>query len=229
MDHAPQRPARPGEPPEAARVGGRVGLLDGRHRRGGDPLRGLPDDGAGRLRREAGPGLRRRPERRADPRAHRRHQSPGRRLPVGEDGHQRPPRPGLLRHPGAPRRQVRGAARRDHRHAQLHPLRRLLLRGRFPGGGGARPVRGSRRGRGAARGAHRRPGHHRQLPRPLPDGLLAQPEPVRHPGGLAVWSQLWGIAGAVLAVPITSVMVIVFSEFAGTRPIAILLSKNGRP
>ncbi|MGA8889918.1 MAG: AI-2E family transporter [Anaeromyxobacteraceae bacterium] len=46
---------------------------------------------------------------------------------------------------------------------------------------------------------------------------------------LAVWTQLWGIAGAVLAVPITSVMVIVFSEFAGTRPIAILLSKNGRP
>jgi len=46
---------------------------------------------------------------------------------------------------------------------------------------------------------------------------------------LAVWSQLWGVAGAVLAVPITSVMVIVFSEFAGTRPIAILLSKNGHP
>jgi len=46
---------------------------------------------------------------------------------------------------------------------------------------------------------------------------------------LAVWSQLWGVAGAVLAVPITSVMVIVFSEFAGTRFIAILLSKNGRP
>ena len=35
---------------------------------------------------------------------------------------------------------------------------------------------------------------------------------------LAVWAQLWGIAGAILAVPITSVMVIVFSEFAGTRP-----------
>jgi AI-2 transport protein TqsA len=44
---------------------------------------------------------------------------------------------------------------------------------------------------------------------------------------LAVWSQLWGIAGAFLAVPITAVMVIVFSEFAGTRPIAILLSKTG--
>ena len=46
---------------------------------------------------------------------------------------------------------------------------------------------------------------------------------------LAVWSQLWGVAGAILAVPITAVMVIVLSEFAGTRPIAILLSKNGRP
>ncbi len=46
---------------------------------------------------------------------------------------------------------------------------------------------------------------------------------------LAVWSQLWGISGAFLAVPITAVMVIVLSEFAGTRPIAILLSKNGRP
>jgi predicted PurR-regulated permease PerM len=46
---------------------------------------------------------------------------------------------------------------------------------------------------------------------------------------LAVWSQLWGVAGAVLAVPITSVLVIVLSEFPGTRPIAILLSKNGRP
>jgi AI-2 transport protein TqsA len=46
---------------------------------------------------------------------------------------------------------------------------------------------------------------------------------------LAVWSQLWGVAGAFLAVPITAVMVIVFSEFAGTRPIAILLSKTGLP
>jgi len=46
---------------------------------------------------------------------------------------------------------------------------------------------------------------------------------------LAVWSQLWGVAGAFLAVPITAVMVIVFSEFGGTRPIAVLLSKAGVP
>jgi len=45
---------------------------------------------------------------------------------------------------------------------------------------------------------------------------------------LAVWSELWGITGAFLAVPITAILTIVFSEFTGTRPIAVLLSKNGR-
>lgn len=45
---------------------------------------------------------------------------------------------------------------------------------------------------------------------------------------LAVWSELWGIPGAFLAVPITAIMAIVFSEFAGTRPLAVLLSKSGR-
>ncbi len=45
---------------------------------------------------------------------------------------------------------------------------------------------------------------------------------------LAVWSAMWGIAGAFLAVPITAIMAIVFSEFAGTRPIAVLLSRNGK-
>jgi predicted PurR-regulated permease PerM len=45
---------------------------------------------------------------------------------------------------------------------------------------------------------------------------------------LAVWSQLWGVAGAFLAVPITAVMAIVFSEFPGTRPLAVLLSQNGK-
>ncbi len=45
---------------------------------------------------------------------------------------------------------------------------------------------------------------------------------------LAVWSALWGIPGAFLAVPITAVMAIVFSEFDGTRPIAVMLSRTGR-
>ncbi len=46
--------------------------------------------------------------------------------------------------------------------------------------------------------------------------------------GLTVWSGLWGIPGAFLAVPITAIMAIVFSRFAGTRPIAVLLSRDGR-
>jgi len=46
---------------------------------------------------------------------------------------------------------------------------------------------------------------------------------------LAVWSELWGVPGAFLAVPITAILTIVFSEFPGTRPIAVLLSSTGRP
>jgi predicted PurR-regulated permease PerM len=45
---------------------------------------------------------------------------------------------------------------------------------------------------------------------------------------LAVWSDLWGIAGAFLAVPITAVIAIICSEFSSTRPVAVLLSQNGR-
>jgi AI-2 transport protein TqsA len=41
---------------------------------------------------------------------------------------------------------------------------------------------------------------------------------------LSVWSSLWGLAGAILAVPLTSMMVIVFNAIPETRPIAILLS-----
>lgn len=45
---------------------------------------------------------------------------------------------------------------------------------------------------------------------------------------LAVWSELWGIPGAFLAVPITAIVVIVLSEFPGARPVAVLLSRDGR-
>jgi len=45
---------------------------------------------------------------------------------------------------------------------------------------------------------------------------------------LAVWSELWGVPGAFLAVPITAILTIVLSEFPGTRPIAVLISSNGR-
>ncbi len=44
---------------------------------------------------------------------------------------------------------------------------------------------------------------------------------------LTVWYALWGVGGAILAVPMTSVVVIILAEFQPTRPIAILLSQDG--
>jgi predicted PurR-regulated permease PerM len=44
---------------------------------------------------------------------------------------------------------------------------------------------------------------------------------------LAIWSSLWGIAGAFLAVPMMAVLMIVLASFQGTRPIAVLISSNG--
>jgi AI-2 transport protein TqsA len=44
---------------------------------------------------------------------------------------------------------------------------------------------------------------------------------------LSFWGVLWGITGMLLSVPITVMMVIVFSQFNATRPLAIILSKNG--
>lgn len=44
---------------------------------------------------------------------------------------------------------------------------------------------------------------------------------------LVVWSSIWGVAGAILSAPITAILVIILSEFSGTRPIAVLLSRDG--
>ena len=45
---------------------------------------------------------------------------------------------------------------------------------------------------------------------------------------LAFWGALWGIAGAVLAIPLTASLVILLAEIPATRPFAIMLSANGR-
>ncbi len=45
---------------------------------------------------------------------------------------------------------------------------------------------------------------------------------------LVLWGSVWGIAGMFLSVPITVIAMIVLASFAGTRPIAVLLSKDGR-
>jgi predicted PurR-regulated permease PerM len=44
---------------------------------------------------------------------------------------------------------------------------------------------------------------------------------------LASWGTLWGFAGMLLCVPITVAIMIVLSQFATTRPLAVLLSDNG--
>lgn len=44
---------------------------------------------------------------------------------------------------------------------------------------------------------------------------------------LALWGLIWGIAGMLLSVPITVILIIIMSEFEGTRPVAILLSRKG--
>ena len=45
---------------------------------------------------------------------------------------------------------------------------------------------------------------------------------------LALWGSIWGVVGAILCVPLTVIMMIVFSRFEITRPAAVLLSRDGR-
>lgn len=45
---------------------------------------------------------------------------------------------------------------------------------------------------------------------------------------LGVWGSIWGFAGLLLSVPITVTVMIVLSQFHSTRPIAIMLSDNGK-
>ncbi|WP_281825845.1 AI-2E family transporter [Jannaschia rubra] len=43
---------------------------------------------------------------------------------------------------------------------------------------------------------------------------------------LAIWTSLWGLPGALLAVPLTSMLTIVLSAFAPTRPFAVLMANR---
>ncbi len=45
---------------------------------------------------------------------------------------------------------------------------------------------------------------------------------------LILWGMMWGIAGMLLSVPITVILILIMSEFEATRPIAILLSRRGK-
>lgn len=45
---------------------------------------------------------------------------------------------------------------------------------------------------------------------------------------LSFWGAIWGITGMFLSVPITVIMVIIFSQFPSTKAIAIMLSEKGK-
>jgi AI-2 transport protein TqsA len=45
---------------------------------------------------------------------------------------------------------------------------------------------------------------------------------------LSLWGQIWGIIGMFLSVPVTVIAMIICSNFPQTRPVAIMLSENGR-
>ncbi len=45
---------------------------------------------------------------------------------------------------------------------------------------------------------------------------------------LSLWGIIWGVAGMLLSVPITVIMIIIFAEFKETRPVAIMLSEKGK-
>ena len=44
---------------------------------------------------------------------------------------------------------------------------------------------------------------------------------------LSVWGAIWGIIGMILSVPITVMLILIFSKIKGTKDVAILLSEKG--
>ncbi len=45
---------------------------------------------------------------------------------------------------------------------------------------------------------------------------------------LAFWMEVWGVIGAILAIPLTSMVMIILAEIPGTRPIAAMMSEDGQ-
>ncbi len=59
---------------------------------------------------------------------------------------------------------------------------------------------------------------------PMLQGRSLSLSPIAIIVALAFWSWVWGIAGALIAVPLTVALVIICEHFPGTRWIAMLLS-----
>jgi predicted PurR-regulated permease PerM len=45
---------------------------------------------------------------------------------------------------------------------------------------------------------------------------------------LALWTELWGMTGAILAVPLTAMVMIILAEIPNTRWLAVMMSENGQ-
>ena len=45
---------------------------------------------------------------------------------------------------------------------------------------------------------------------------------------LVLWGLIWGVVGMLLCVPLTVIFIIILAQFPNTRPIAILLSRQGK-
>ena len=65
------------------------------------------------------------------------------------------------------------------------------------------------------------------LPRMQGDSLNMDPTVVLL--SLAVWGALWGVPGMFLSTPLTVAVMLILSQFEGSRWIAILLSEDGDP
>jgi predicted PurR-regulated permease PerM len=46
---------------------------------------------------------------------------------------------------------------------------------------------------------------------------------------LAFWGAVWGTVGAFLSTPLTVVIMAILAEFQPSRPLAVLLSSDGKP
>lgn len=44
---------------------------------------------------------------------------------------------------------------------------------------------------------------------------------------LSFWMTVWGVIGAILAIPLTSMVMIILAEIPAMRPIAVMMSGDG--
>ncbi len=68
-----------------------------------------------------------------------------------------------------------------------------------------------------------------QVLQPRMQGSRLNLDPIVVVFALAFWALVWGVTGAVLSTPLTVIAMAILAEFNATRPIAVLLSGDGKP